>query len=157
SGGELERVGRLTQPRFREAQAGGVVEEDAVLLAGPDGEGAEQARPLDLEEQAARPARARDQGALLRRLRGVGLVVGTQREEDGAVEFVERGKGGDGIHTGFGHLRNRGERRGPGDSPPGPPSLYRPGPPGGAEVPGVVTRRGPGAAPRTGRCRRRWR
>ena len=39
SPGELERVGPLAQPRLGEAAAGRVVEEDAVLLAGPDGVG----------------------------------------------------------------------------------------------------------------------
>ena len=48
-----------------------VVEEDAVLLTGPDGVIAEQARPLHLEPQAARPARALDDRLVQRRLDGV--------------------------------------------------------------------------------------
>jgi len=47
-------VGSFAQTRLGEAFAGAVVEEDAILLAGPDGIGPELSRSACLEKQAAR-------------------------------------------------------------------------------------------------------
>ena len=75
SAGELHRVGRLAEADDGEALPGGVVEQDAVFLARPDGVGAEQPRSLHLEEQAARPAAALDHRPPQRRLARVEAVV----------------------------------------------------------------------------------
>src|SRR5260370_41753944 len=56
---EAARVRRLREAGLGDALAATVVEEDAVLLAGPDRIGAQETPPLDLEEQAAPPIAAR--------------------------------------------------------------------------------------------------
>src|SRR4051794_6047621 len=78
SSAQLPRVGPFAQPGLREALAVGVVEQDPPLLAGPDGVGADHARPLDLEEKAAGPAGLGDQRLVQRRLFRVELVVPAQ-------------------------------------------------------------------------------
>src|SRR5262245_14161384 len=76
---QLERVGAFAEARLGEAHAAGVVKEDAVLLAGPDGVRLEQPRTPGLEEQPARPAAARDQGLIERRLARVQVIVCAER------------------------------------------------------------------------------
>src|SRR5262245_30871704 len=69
---------RLAQLRFGETGASRIVEEDAVLLADPNGIGPHKARPLHLEKQAAGPTGPRDDPLIHRRLFWIELVVGAQ-------------------------------------------------------------------------------
>src|SRR5205823_3077832 len=78
---------------------------------------AKEARPLDLEEQAARLAAARDDGLVQRRLGGVEVVGSAQGFEDVAAEFVQRRQGCDVGHRaaasdGQGRERGHGSPRG---------------------------------------------
>src|SRR5581483_4428996 len=73
-GAQGAQVGALAEAELADALAGGVVEEDAVLLAGPDRVVLQQVRALHLEEQAAGPAAADDQRLPQRCLLGVKVV-----------------------------------------------------------------------------------
>src|SRR5262245_53199251 len=67
-GRQLAWIGRLAQAGLAEAYTGAIVEQDAVLFAGPDGISLEQSGPLNLKEHAARLALAQDHGLVQRRL-----------------------------------------------------------------------------------------
>src|SRR5262249_27230580 len=75
SGDHLWRVRAGAQAGFGEADPRVVVEEDAVLVAGPQGVGPHLPRPLHLEEKAARPPGPGDEPLVERRLLRVQLVV----------------------------------------------------------------------------------
>src|SRR5260370_37465618 len=97
---EAARVRRLREAGLGDALAAAVVEEDTVLLAGPDRVVAQQTRPLDLEEQAARPVAARDQTLLQGRLLGIEQVATAKDLVDVAAQFSQRRQTGDFFHRG---------------------------------------------------------
>src|SRR5262249_38134032 len=101
---ELSWVGPFGQPRLGETLPGGVVEQDAVFVPGPEGVGLDQARALDVEEQAAGPAGANQQLLAQGRLARVELVVPAEGVQDVAAEGFEGGQGQNSVHAWRGGL-----------------------------------------------------
>ena len=72
---QATRIGRFAQLDFAEAFAAGVVEEDAVFVAGPDGIVLMKTRPLHVNEETARFAAADDDAVGDGRLIRVEMVL----------------------------------------------------------------------------------
>src|SRR5579871_6722670 len=84
------------------ALAVGVIEEDTVLLTGPDSIGFDHARPLYLKEQAARPARSFNHRLMHRRLCRIKLIVGAQGIANVIAESIQGGQTNNAVHASYG-------------------------------------------------------
>jgi hypothetical protein len=105
SAGEFERVGGVAEARLGETLTGGVVKEEAILLADPDGMGAQQTRPLHLEVEAARPAGALQHTLKERcRLRFEPVVL-AENCSDMRAQGIQRGQRNDCVHGSSGDFR----------------------------------------------------
>jgi hypothetical protein len=61
--------------RFGEARAARVIEEQAILLGGPNGVGLQQPRSSGLKEEAAGPAASSDERFMQRRLLRIQVIL----------------------------------------------------------------------------------
>src|SRR5206468_3387883 len=88
---DLERahVWCFTEPRFADAHAGGVVEQDAVFLGRPDGMGAQETRTIDLEEEATSFAGTTNDALVNRRLIRIQMIAAAERLEDVRLQFLQ--------------------------------------------------------------------
>src|SRR5262249_12501009 len=137
-----------------------VIQDDAILLARLDGIGLDHARPLDLEEQSAGPARARDDGLAQGGLGWVKLIVVAQHVQNVGSQLVERLETNNGIHRRKHCLRMIGAGGTTASAASSPSHCLSARLPRGCSrakgFKSLFTTPAPDGALRRGRCRRRW-
>lgn len=99
SGGQAARIGRFREANDGEALAAGIVEQDAMLFAGPDGVRLQKPRALGFKKQSTRPTFADNDRLIKRCVPRIKAIVVT---EDGQYMLAQDRHGrqtSNGFHT----------------------------------------------------------